>query len=109
MSIITINSEAWSKIHEKLILANSKTVRIGIKTTGCSGYSYTFNTSKNQPTENDIYLQDQNHFVIIEQKAISLIQGSELTWDGDDDLSKHFVFANPNASSFCGCGESFSI
>jgi len=109
MNAITISPEAWIKIHEKLILTESKTVRIGIKTTGCNGYSYTFTTTNDQPTEDDDYLQEYDHFVSVDQEAVPLIQGSELRWDGDDVFSKHFAFVNPNAKDECGCGESFSV
>lgn len=109
MDIITISPEAWIKVHEKLILTESIAVRIGIKTTGCNGYSYTFTTVKEKPTEDNNYIEENNHFVIIDDNAVPLIKGSELRWDGKDDFSKHFTFVNPNAVSECGCGESFSI
>lgn len=109
MSIITISPEAWTKVHEKLIFAESKSVRIGVKTTGCNGYSYTFNISNEGPQDSEFYLQEDDHYVIIESGTEQYFQGSELRWDGDDLFSKHFTFKNPNTLSECGCGESFSI
>lgn len=109
MNIITISPEAWTKVHEKLVLTDSKSVRIGVKTVGCNGHSYTFNVSKESPQDTESYLQENNHYVIIEPGTEKYFKGSELKWDGDDVFSKHFVFANPNALSECGCGESVNF
>ena len=107
MNTITVSQEAWAKIHEKLEASASKTVIIGINETGCNGYSYTFTTSKELPLQN--YIQEQDHFVTVDQAALPFIQGSTLEWSGDDIFSKHFIFTNPNSTGECGCGESFSI
>ena len=109
MNILIVSPEAWAKVHEKLILTESKSVRIGVKTTGCNGYSYTFNVSSDEPQSSEFYLQEGDHYVIVEPDAEKYFQGVELTWEGADPLSKHFAFRNPIATGECGCGESFSI
>ena len=109
MNILTVSPEAWAKVHEKLILTESISVRIGVKTVGCNGYSYTFNVSKDKPQNSEFYLQEDEHYVIIEPDTEKYFQGAELRWEGADRFSKHFTFKNPNALSECGCGESVNF
>jgi len=109
MNIISITVEAWDKIHEKLEAQNSISVLIGVKPSGCNGFRYTFELLPDKPMDDDIYLKDKNHYVIIDKSAKNYLQGSELYWDGLDSFSKRFMFRNPNITSECGCKESFSI
>ena len=81
-------------------------VRLGVKGGGCSGLSYVL--AFDRPHEHDnVFEQDGVQF-FMDRKSSIYLKGIVL--DYKEGLnSKGFVFTNPNASSTCGCGESFSV
>ena len=86
---------------------NSKIgLRLGVKGGGCSGLSYDLQFT---PQENgDTIISHDGFNVFMDAKSMIYLKGMQL--DFQDGLQgKGFVFINPNATSTCGCGESFSI
>ena len=81
-------------------------LRIGVAAGGCSGMSYTmaFDTEKQ---DNDHELTFDGLKVLIENKALSQLNGTTLDFKGGL-LGGGFAFSNPNARRSCGCGSSFS-
>ena len=82
-------------------------LRVGIRTTGCSGNSYfiQYATAK-KPFEEEIAIDDLKIF--IEPTAVMFLIGSVMDYK-EDRLFTGFVFDNPNETGRCGCGESFSV
>lgn len=81
-------------------------IRLGVKGGGCSGLSYVLEFSQNREGDN-VVEQDGVRFLLDRKSAIYL---KGIVLDFKEGLSgKGFVFQNPNASSTCGCGESFSV
>lgn len=81
-------------------------VRMAVKGGGCSGLSYVLDFDKERDGDN-VVEQDGVHFYM-DRKSTIYLKGIEL--DFREGLKgKGFVFQNPNASSTCGCGESFSV
>ncbi|MCL4693284.1 MAG: iron-sulfur cluster assembly accessory protein [Candidatus Hydrogenedentes bacterium] len=81
-------------------------VRLGVKGGGCSGLSYVLEFGKQRDGDN-IVEQDGVQFLMDRKSAIYL---KGIVLDYKEGLNgKGFVFTNPNASSTCGCGESFSV
>ena len=80
--------------------------RITIKGGGCSGLSYDLAFT---PTEKgDTVVEHEGFKVFMDAKSLIYLKGMMLDYKGGLD-GKGFVFVNPNATSTCGCGESFSI
>lgn len=69
--------------------------------------SYTM-TYTNERRRSDEEVAEHGVRLFIEPAALLKIVGTRLDWR-EDDLSAEFVFANPNAKSVCGCGESFNV
>ena len=81
-------------------------LRLGVKGGGCSGLSYDLAFT---PTEKgDTVVEHKDFKVFMDAKSLIYLKGMMLDYKGGLD-GKGFVFVNPNATSTCGCGESFSI
>lgn len=82
-------------------------LRLGVKTTGCSGMAYTMEFA-DELEETDTVFEDHDLKIIIDPKSLVYLDGTELDF-GKDGLNEGFKFTNPNESARCGCGESFTV
>ncbi len=82
-------------------------VRIGVRTKGCSGMSYTLEFA-DEINEFDEVGEDKGITIIVDPKAIMFIVGTEMDFV-EEKLETGFVFRNPNEKGRCGCGESFHV
>ena len=81
-------------------------LRIGVRTTGCSGNSYFIQyATEKKPLEEEIDVEGVK--VLIEPTAVMFLVGSVMDYK-EDRLFSGFVFDNPNETGRCGCGESFT-
>ena len=82
-------------------------VRLGIKTSGCSGMAYKLEFVDVQ-NDDDIVFESHGVKIFTDQKSLAYIDGTELDFVREG-LNEGFKFNNPNVKSECGCGESFNI
>ena len=82
-------------------------VRVGIKTTGCSGMAYTIEYADRIEDEDHVF-EDKGVKVIVNPKSMVYLTGTELDFT-KEGLNEGFKFTNPNEKDRCGCGESFSV
>ena len=82
-------------------------LRIGIKTTGCSGMAYVLEFV-DELNEEDAVFESQGVKVIIDPKSLVYLDGTEVDF-AREGLNEGFKFTNPNAKDECGCGESFTV
>lgn len=82
-------------------------LRLGIKTSGCSGFMYTVGYA-DSVDERDSVFEQHGVRVVVDRKSLPFIDGMELDFVREG-LNERFSFRNPNVSAECGCGESFSV
>ena len=110
MQKLSITDEALKRI--KLIQSQEGEgfLRITVDGGGCSGFSYSFNFD-NKKLEDDIIASSDNNgspALVTDTISLNYLSGSKITWK--EDLSgASFSIDNPNATSSCGCGTSFSV
>ncbi|MED5524661.1 iron-sulfur cluster assembly protein IscA [Gallaecimonas pentaromativorans] len=82
-------------------------VRLGVRTTGCSGLAYVLEFVDDTNTDDEIF-EDHGVKVIVDQKSLVYLDGTELDFV-KEGLNEGFQFNNPNTKGECGCGESFTV
>ena len=82
-------------------------LRVGIRTTGCSGLQYVIEPAQ-AVGEDDRAFECNGVRVVVDSKSLRYLAGTELDYVRDG-LNEGFRFNNPNVRDTCGCGESFSV
>ncbi len=82
-------------------------LRLGVRTSGCSGFMYTVGYAEAIDDGDEVFEQHGVQ-VIVDRKSLPFLQGVELDFIREG-LNERFSFRNPNVTAECGCGESFSI
>jgi iron-sulfur cluster assembly protein len=82
-------------------------IRIGVRTKGCSGLSYTLEFADKQEPMDEV-VETQGIKLLIDPKASLFLIGTEMDYE-EEKLKQGFVFKNPNEKGRCGCGESFHV
>lgn len=82
-------------------------VRLGVKTTGCSGMAYTVEFA-DEIEDTDKVFEENGVKIIINPKSLVYLDGTELDF-AKEGLNEGFKFNNPNEKDRCGCGESFTV
>lgn len=82
-------------------------IRLGVRTTGCSGMAYKLEFADELPEGDEIF-ESHGVKVFVDPKSLPYIDGTELDY-AREGLNEGFKFNNPNVKNECGCGESFNV
>ena len=82
-------------------------IRLGVKTSGCSGMAYKLEFVDQTEAE-DLVFESHGVKVVIDPKSLAYLDGTELDFV-KEGLNEGFKFNNPNVKDQCGCGESFNV
>jgi iron-sulfur cluster assembly protein len=82
-------------------------LRLGVRTTGCSGLAYKLEFADDVKPE-DHRFESNGVTVLIDPKSLAYLDGTELDY-AKEGLNEGFRFNNPNEKDRCGCGESFNV
>jgi len=81
-------------------------LRVAVEGGGCSGFQYDIRLD--QPADDDLILESQGQQVVVDSVSLPFLAGATIDFS-EELIGARFVIDNPNASSSCGCGTSFSI
>ena len=82
-------------------------IRLGVKTSGCSGMAYKLEFVDQTEDEDEVF-ESHGVKVVIDPKSLAYLDGTELDFV-KEGLNEGFKFNNPNVKDQCGCGESFNV
>ena len=105
---ITLTTAAATRVREYLsVRGYGEGLRLGVKTTGCSGLAYVVDYADKIDEKDSIYVS-QGVNVIVDSDSVKYLDGTEIDYQADG-LSAVFQFKNPNTKDECGCGERFTV
>ena len=108
--MITLTEKAYDKVKTQLKKRGKGIgIRLGVRTTGCSGLAYTMEYVDTYEAEVGIINYSQKDFVVlVDLKSDVYLKGLTMDWVRNG-LNEGFDFKNPNEKDRCGCGESFRV
>lgn len=105
---ISLTERAASRVRDYLA-RNQQAVglRLGVRKTGCSGWAYTVEYAESIGAD-DIVVESNGLRLVVASSSVPFLKDARIDYVREG-LNEKFSFENPNATSQCGCGESFSI
>ncbi len=101
-----VTPRAFARLAEIGAGEQNQALRIAVEGGGCSGFQY--DIKLDQPAEDDMVLEGQGQKVVVDSVSLPFLAGATIDFS-EELIGARFVIENPNASSSCGCGTSFSI
>lgn len=106
---ISLTPSAVSRVRDTINKRGSgKGIRLVVKKTGCSGYSYIVEPLDEEQTDDYVFPIEDGLVVAVSQTFFDLVKGTCIDYV-HEGLNSGFRFTNPNQKGVCGCGESFTI
>ena len=106
--MITLTESAINRVRDMMTKRQDGVgLRIGVVKSGCSGYSYALDYA-DEVAADDVVVEQGDVKVVVKEDAMPMLDGMELDFVREG-LNQSFKFINPNVTSECGCGESFSV
>src|SRR6056297_3679118 len=101
-----VTDRAYSRLAEIGASAEGRALRVAVEGGGCSGFQY--DIKLDMPAEDDLVLEDRGEKVVIDSVSLPFLTGAVIDFT-EELIGARFTIENPNASSSCGCGTSFSM
>jgi len=101
-----VTPRAFERLSEIGAQASGKALRIAVEGGGCSGFQYEIDLDV--PKEDDLVLEGAGEKVVIDSVSLPFLADAVIDFT-EELIGARFVIENPNASSSCGCGVSFSM
>lgn len=104
---ITLTDSAARRVASYLEKRGGIGMRLGVKKTGCSGFSYVVDYA-DQTSPEDVVFEQHGIKVLVRRENLPLLDGTRVDFVRKG-LNESFEFDNPNVKDACGCGESFTV
>ena len=105
---ITVSERAQAHIRTQVALTRSNFLRLGVKESGCNGFMYTLDFLESAATDDHLLYISEQVTVCVSDQDLALVDGTEIDMV-TQGLNSALIFKNSNATSYCGCGESFAL
>jgi iron-sulfur cluster assembly protein len=107
---VTLTENAAKHIHSMLEKrGHGFGLRLGTKTSGCSGFSYVVDYADDVNDDQDVVFDSHGIKVVVDKQSLNNLEGMTIDYVKNNILNEGFEFINPNVKDMCGCGESFSV
>lgn len=101
-----VTDRAFARLSEIGAGAEGKALRVAVDGGGCSGFQYAI--TLDAPAEDDLVLERQGERVVVDSVSLPFLADAVIDFS-EELIGARFVINNPNATSSCGCGTSFSM
>ena len=101
-----VTPRAFERLAEIGAAADGKALRVAVEGGGCSGFQYEI--ALDEPASDDLVLEGAGEKVVVDGVSLPFLADAEIDFS-EELLGARFVINNPNATSSCGCGTSFSM
>ena len=101
-----VTPRAFERLVEIGANDQGKALRVAVEGGGCSGFQY--DIKLDEVETDDLVLEGQGERVIVDMTSLPFLQNATIDFE-EEVIGSRFVINNPNASSSCGCGTSFSV
>tara|TARA_R110002072_G_C7714212_1_gene514292 strand:- start:278 stop:601 length:324 start_codon:yes stop_codon:yes gene_type:complete len=101
-----VTPRAFERLAEIGASAQGKALRVAVEGGGCSGFQYEIDLD--DPKEDDLVLEGSGEKVVVDSVSLPFLTDAVIDFS-EELIGARFVIENPNASSSCGCGVSFSM
>ena len=101
-----VTDRAFSRLADIGAGDQGQALRIAVEGGGCSGFQYEIKLDA--PAQDDLVLEGQGQKVVVDSVSLPFLAGATIDFT-EELIGARFVIDNPNASSSCGCGTSFSM
>ncbi len=102
-----VTDRAFTRLAEINASAEApKALRVAVEGGGCSGFQY--NIDLDEPAEGDLVLEGEGQKVVVDEVSLPFLSDAVIDFS-DELIGARFTIENPNATSSCGCGTSFSM
>ena len=102
----TVTERACERLAEIGAADQGQALRVAVEGGGCSGFQYEI--ALDEPKEDDLVLEGKGQKVIVDSISLPFLENAVIDFT-EELIGARFVIENPNATSSCGCGTSFSI
>ena len=101
-----VTDRAFERLSEIGASAEGKALRVAVEGGGCSGFQYEIKLDA--PADDDLVLEGQGERVVVDSVSLPFLENAVIDFS-EELIGARFVIDNPNATSSCGCGTSFSM
>lgn len=101
-----VTERAFARLAEIGAAQQGKALRVAVEGGGCSGFQYEI--ALDDPAEDDLVLEGQGEKVVVDTVSLPFLANATIDFS-EELIGARFVIDNPNATSSCGCGTSFSM
>jgi len=101
-----VTERAFTRLAEIGAANDGQALRVAVEGGGCSGFQYEIQLDN--PSQDDLVLEGQGQKVVVDSVSLPFLAGATIDFT-EELIGARFTIDNPNASSSCGCGTSFSM